>query len=94
MPEAAHQEHHEDVVVPTPLHHPVASERDVEVIPEPGGEGDVPAAPKLLDGFREIGSAEVLHQVKAHHPSRPDGHVRVAREVAVDLEGEEHGGSD
>lgn len=91
VPEAAHQKDYEGVA---DAHHQgaaAASQRDVEVIAEPGGEGDVPPPPELCDVAREVGVGEVAHQVDAEEAGGTDGDVGVAGEVAVDLKGEEEG---
>jgi hypothetical protein len=50
----------------------------------------VPAlAPELRGGEREVGPAEVIHEAQAEEQRDADGNIGVAREVAVDLEGEE-----
>src|SRR5690606_30823734 len=45
-------------------------------------------APELADRPRAERGAEVLRQVEPEEPRRPDGEIRVAREVEVDLERE------
>ncbi len=58
-----------------------------EVVPEPGAQGDVPPPPELLDGPGGVGQVEVLQEPEAEEPPQADGHVAVATEVEVDLEG-------
>ncbi len=74
VPEAAQQ--HRDEHVGLRAHHSaaVASERDVQVIAEPGRETDVPATPELGDRPRDVRHAEVLRQFEAEDPRRADGH--------------------
>ena len=69
----------------------VATERDIDVVTQPGHQRDMPAAPEITDGGGEIGCAEVLHQLDAEETGTADSNVGVAREVAVDLDAEEHG---
>ena len=52
----------------------------------------MPAAPEFLDGRGEIRAFEVGHQLHAEEIGRALGDVRVSGKIAVDLEGEEHGG--
>ena len=47
----------------------------------------MPALPELHDGLGDIGVVEVLHKLKADHPPQAHGHVAVAGEVEVNLEG-------
>ena len=48
---------------------------------------DVPAPPEVGDALGAVGRVEVLQELEAEHAAQPDGHVRVAGEVEVDLEG-------
>ncbi len=89
VPEAADKEYNQRVAHRLPLAAPASAQRDVDVVAEPGGERYVPAAPELGDVSREIGEIEVAHQVDAEQARRADGDVRISREIAVYLEGEE-----
>ena len=42
-----------------------ATKWDVDVVPHPGAEADVPATPEVGRGNGEVGMAEVFHKVKA-----------------------------
>ena len=66
---------------------PVAPQGDVQIVPEPAAQGDVPPPPKLGDRPGDIGVVEILQKVEAKHPADADGHVGVAGEVEVDLKG-------
>lgn len=87
MPEAADDHDGHQVGVGAGGAEAVASERDVEVIAKKRGKGDVPAAPEFGDAGRFVGGVEVLDEVEAEEFGEPDGHVRVGREVEIDLEG-------
>src|SRR5690606_18529901 len=92
MPQAADHKHNKHIH-DMPRHpHPASAKGYIEIVPEPGGERDMPAAPEILDGGREVWPAEVLHQIDAEHPGGADGDARIAREVAIDLEGKENRG--
>ena len=69
---------------------PVAPQGDVQIVPEPGAEGDVPPPPELLDGLGGVGQVEVLQKPEAEQPAQADGHVAVSAEVKVDLQGVAH----
>ena len=71
-----------------------APQGDVEVIAEPGGQGDMPPPPELRDGAGEIGRLEVLHQLHPQHLGAAQGHVGIGGEIAIDLDGEGAGGGD
>lgn len=64
----------------------VSAERDVEVIAQPRRKRDMPARPEFTETPGEIRRSEVLREMVAHHPSQPDGDVRIPRKVAVNLE--------
>ena len=85
VPEAAQQEHQGLIQRLACLALAVSAQRDVEVIPEPGGQGDVPAPPEVRNGGSYVGVPEVLRRLKAKHAAQADGHVAVAREIKVDL---------
>lgn len=65
-----------------------AAKRDIYVIAEPSGKRYMPASPELRYVAREIGVVEVTHQFNAKEFGRSDSYVRIAGEIAVDLEGE------
>ena len=47
----------------------------------------MPPAPELGDGAGDVGIVKVLQKVESKHPAKANGHVRIAGEVEVDLEG-------
>ena len=85
MPQSAHGKNNEQVEEPVPSVYATAAKGDVDVVSEPRGERDVPTAPELRNGFRQIGLTEVLHQVEAQYTGGSDGDIGIAGEVAVDL---------
>jgi len=94
MPEPGDEEDDEDVADGLGLGDARPSEWDVEVVAEPGGEGDVPTPPELGNVAGEVGELEVGHQLEAEELGGADGDVGVSGEVAVDLEGEKDGTED
>ncbi len=94
VPEAAHQKGEEEIQAAPPLRHPVAAERDVDIVPEPGGQGDMPAAPKFLDGKGEVWAFEVNRKLYAEKLCTADGNVRIPRKIAVDFDSEHHRDND
>ena len=87
MPQTAHS--HGDEIVHIGAHGAaaVAAQRYVEIVAEPGGEGDVPAVPELAQVERLVGISEVLFQLESHQGGDADAQVAVAGEVAVNLQG-------
>ena len=72
------QEHGEGQVDPGPARPPAtAAKRDVDVVPEPGREGDVPPAPEVGEAHGRVGRAEVVGQgeAEAHGQSHRTGHL-------------------
>ena len=65
----------------------VAAQRYVEVVTQPSAQRDVPAAPELSDGRALVGAIKVDVELESHQQGDADGHVAVAREVAVYLQG-------
>ena len=74
-----------------PWPHPVAPQGDVDIVPEPGGQGDVPPPPEVGDGHRQVGMVKVFQEMETKHAAHADGHVTVAGEVEVDLQSVGHG---
>ena len=88
VPDAGGAPHHQQIEAQPGPGHPVAPHGDIHVLPEPGPQGYVPAPPELGDGARDIGVVEVPRKLKAQHPAQAHGHVGVAGEIEVDLQGE------
>ena len=65
---------------------PVASQGDIQIVPEPGGQGHVPPPPEGAHGVGAVGVVKVLVEPEAEDPPQADGHVGVAGEIEVDLE--------
>ena len=87
MPDAGEQLHDEEVE-DLPLEAlAVAAQRDIDVLPEPAGQGHVPAPPEFRDGARDIGVVEVLREIKAQHLAHADGHHGIAGKVEIQLQG-------
>ena len=64
-----------------------APQREVQVVPQPGAQGDVPATPELGHRQRTVGPLEVARQPDAQETRGAARQVRVAGEVEVQLEG-------
>lgn len=65
--------------------------RDIDVIAEPSSKGDMPSAPELCYVAREVWVVEVAHQFNAKEFGCSDSNIRIAGEIAVNLEGKEDG---
>ena len=51
----------------------------------------MPAPPEVRNAVGHIGIVEVLSKVEAEHAAQADGHVRIAGEIEIDLQGIGHG---
>ena len=80
-----HGDEEVDVLSDSPL--AIAAQGDVQIVFEPRGEGDVPASPELRDAGRLVRRVEVYVEAEAQEEGDPDSHIRIAREVAVYLQG-------
>ena len=47
----------------------------------------MPAPPKVLQRYGGIGAVEVGRELEAQQQRDADGHIRIGREIAVDLHG-------
>ena len=65
-----------------------AAQGEIEVIPEPLRQADVPPVPEVAGAGGEIRQVEVERQLKTQAPGHPAGHVGVSGKVAVDLKSE------
>ena len=93
VPQAADEEHQHDVKQPFCQRNAVAAEGDIDIIFEPTCERNMPATPEISDGAGGIGAVEILREVEAEDARRADGDIGIPREIAENLECEEHGGN-
>ena len=88
VPQSAEQEDGKGVETFADCTFAVAAQGNIDVVFEPAHQGDVPPAPEVLHGGGKVGAVEVAGDVDAEETGRTHRHVAVAREVAVNLEGE------
>ena len=94
VPQTTDRECQKDGIHPTHLSSPASPERDVDVVPKPSAETDVPSSPELPDTRGGVGHGEVSHEIETEEARQPDRDVRVATEIAVYLKREEPSGPD
>ncbi len=70
----------------------IAAKRDVEIVTEPRGQGDMPPFPEVWYRGREVWEIEVVTKVDTEEFRGPSGDIGIAGEVGIDLDGEEDGG--
>lgn len=92
MPDAAHQEGHEDIPIVSSFAATVAAQRNVNVLREPSGQRNVPTLPKVSDANGKIRSSEVVGQIETKCPSDANGHQGITCKVAINLQSVEHTG--
>ena len=80
------QERYEDVCATPDPRCATATERYVDIVSKPGGQGYVPSSPKFRDALGKIRVSEVAHQVDVEQLGRADGHVGIGGKITVDLE--------
>ena len=64
----------------------VAAQRNIQVIPEPGAQGNMPSPPEFANRFGNIRKLEVFQKVKSEQFAQTDRHVRVTAEIIVNLQ--------
>lgn len=87
VPESAKHHGDEEVPVVAQGSPSIAAEGYVNVVANPRRQRDVPASPEVCNAFGLVGSVEVERKSEAQKKGQPDGHVAVAAEVAVELNG-------
>jgi len=80
--------------MPSRLRYAVSPERDIEIITEPGRQGDMPTMPEFRYGGGLIRPIEIVPEAKTQHLGGAYGNIGISGEVAVYLEGKEQGRQD
>ena len=78
MPETGEHPHHQNIDKLPSDAFTVPSHRDVDIIPEPASQGNVPPAPKLRNAGRNIRVIEIFRKGEPKHSAQPDGHITVS----------------
>src|SRR5207248_1305834 len=94
VPDAGDEEGQKQVAIHVERAVFVSAERNINVVPEPGGKADVPARPEIPQSGGEVGIVEVQNQMKAHELRDAAGHIRVTAEVEENLPAKGGGGQD
>ena len=88
VPDSRQEPYHEEVEdMPCLRLHSVSAQRNIDIIPEPAGQRDVPASPEFRNGTGNVRIIEVFVEVESEHFSQSDGHIRISAEIEVNLEG-------
>ena len=87
MPQATqYHGRHQVKVTPTRSLH-VATERNIEIVTQETGQGDVPTTPEINDRTCLIRRIEINRQTDTEHAGQTERHVAIARKIEIDLEG-------
>src|SRR5713101_7597745 len=85
MPQSANEHRQHEVDVGSCLAAPIPPQRDVEIIAEPGGKGEVPAAPEIGKANGGIRQMKVIFQDKSQTQRCPNRTQRVSGKIKEDL---------
>ena len=86
MPQSREHPDNQDISHPFAPAHPVASQGNVHIVPEPASQGHMPPPPEFRDAFRAVGIVEILRETEAEHPSQADGHVGIPGKIEVNVQ--------
>ncbi len=86
MPQTAEDHCQQQIAVRPERAVAIAAEREVQVAAQPVRQADVPPAPEVLWTDGEVRQVEIQRQLEAHQLCHAAGDVRVAGEIAIDLE--------
>ncbi len=87
VPEAAKEKDDDGIDVTSTLPASGVGKREIDIVAEPVGEGDVPATPEVGEVDRLVGAVEVVGDSQTEEKAESHRDVGVAGEVKVDLEG-------
>ena len=85
MPDPAEQHRYHQVAIGVEPAVPVAAERLIEIVAQPGRQRDVPALPELAQPLRPVGLVEIGRKAEADERRQRDRHVAIGAEIAIDL---------
>jgi hypothetical protein len=85
MPQSANKKHHKDIQDPSLFRDPVSSQGIIEIIPEPGGKGNMPALPELRNILYQVGRFKVIHNPDSQKQGASNSNGGISEEIAVDL---------
>ena len=91
VPQTGQHPDNENVPQPFCLRYAVSAERNIDVVPEPGAEADMPAPPEFGDGAGDIRVVEILLKPETENSAESDCHIAVAGKVKIELQGKAHG---
>ena len=87
VPQAADQKGQKQIQISTDSTLAVSTQRAVDIGAQRPAEGDVPPAPEYGNALRAVRRPEILGDIDVEHLSQTNGHVRIAAEIKINLEG-------
>ena len=85
MPDTAGQEYRKLIQDRAQAPFPVPPQRNIEILPQPGRQRDMPSVPEFRDRTGSIGVLKVLPEMKSEHSAHPDRHIGISAEIKIDL---------
>src|SRR5690349_1558648 len=87
MPETTQKENHEEVHQINQETFAITTKRNIDIISEPCTQRNMPSIPEFTHGLTKVGLTEIRCEFKAHYTSDTCCNIRIAREIAINLEG-------
>ena len=78
MPHSGKEKHDQKVSVGAKRSFPVPAKGNVHIIPEPGGQGNMPPSPEFFHRAGHVGIIKVLLKLEAEHFPKADCHIGIA----------------
>src|SRR5262249_7002721 len=85
VPQSSQQHCGQQVEIRSAFAKAIAAQWNVQIIPQPGAQADVPAPPEILKAGGQVGLLEVHHEMEAHQLRAASRQITVATEVAINL---------
>lgn len=81
VPESAQREGDDQIAAAPKRAVAVAAERNVNVVPNPGAQRNVPARPEITQAGGRVGVIKIFRQTEPEHLGKTEGDVGVAAEI-------------
>ena len=84
MPHPRQEPNHQQIEYQTDFAVDTATAQgEINIIPEPGAEGNMPATPKFRNRTGNIGIVEVGQEMEAEHSAQADCHIGITLKIKV-----------
>ena len=85
VPDTTEQHGHKQITVCLSLTCSASAKRNINIIPKPGGQTNMPSTPKIRRILGKIQKIKILSQIKIQNFSNADCHVGISRKITVNL---------